>query len=191
MECLSQVWSDLPYIVLDTETTGLSSADRVCEVTVALCRDGKITHEVSSLVNPGIPIPESATAIHGITDSCVQDSPRLKDLLPSILDLLCLDLPWVAHHMAFDFRMLTYDIDRSVLPRGVPTLCTLEYSRRRHPDLRRHAKHRLSDVADFFGLEHGQLHRSRGDVELLSRIVPRLVGKHTVAEAMTRWSQDW
>jgi len=184
-------WSDIPYIVIDTETTGLSAKDRVCEITAALCISGEIKKAVTSLVNPGISIPSGATAIHGITDADVRDAPKLEDVADEIIVLLSRDAPWVAHNMAFDIRMLRYDIDQSRIPRGIPTLCTLEYARRSHPELSRRVRHRLIDVAQYFELPFSGLHRSYQDVELLARIVPRLVGDLTVGETMTKWSHEW
>lgn len=184
-------WSTTPYVVLDTETTGFSGNDRICEITVAICQGGKILDEVTRLVNPGIRIPAGATAVHGITDEDVADAPRFVEIADSVLALMRTGAPWVAHHLAFDLRMLTYDLGRGQLPRGVPTLCTLDYSRLHHPSLSAKARHRLIDIAGYFDLPHGGLHRSRADVELLSRVVPRLVGDLTVGETMTKWSQEW
>lgn len=44
--------------------------------------------QFESLVNPAIPIPPEASAIHGITDEKVKDAPTLKDLLPKIVPLI-------------------------------------------------------------------------------------------------------
>lgn len=57
-------------ICLDTETTGLDpSKDRIVELAFQLFESKKgMTKEWRSLVNPGVPIPASATKVHGITN---------------------------------------------------------------------------------------------------------------------------
>lgn len=60
-------------IIIDTETTGLGSDAEIVEFT-AICADsGKVI--VSELVKPTCSIPADATAIHGITDEDVKQSP--------------------------------------------------------------------------------------------------------------------
>jgi exodeoxyribonuclease X len=74
-------------LIADTETTGLSPSDKVCEFAYALCRYDFDTLELrvlshgSSLINPGRPIPEAVSAFHGITDAMVADSPTLEDYI--------------------------------------------------------------------------------------------------------------
>ncbi len=57
-----------PLIVLDTETTGLSDTDRIVELAFQhFAPDGEVK-EWRSLINPGVPIPEAVTKVHGIRD---------------------------------------------------------------------------------------------------------------------------
>ena len=57
------------YVVFDLETTGLSPvSDKIVEIAGVRVRDGNITEEFSSLVDPQCEIPESAIAVHGITN---------------------------------------------------------------------------------------------------------------------------
>ena len=65
-----------PLVFLDTETTGADpGVDRVVQLAlIKLHPDGRI-EEYERLVNPGVPIPADATAIHGIEDSMVEFAP--------------------------------------------------------------------------------------------------------------------
>ncbi len=68
-------------VFIDIETTGLHlSSDRVVKITLLrLHPDGK-EEFISSLLNPGIPIPEEATLVQGIRDSDLLFSPDLKEM---------------------------------------------------------------------------------------------------------------
>jgi DNA polymerase-3 subunit epsilon len=68
-----------PIAFIDLETTGVNlSTDRIVEIAIVkLMTDG--TRLVKrKLLNPQIPIPQSSSDIHGITDEMVKDAPTFK-----------------------------------------------------------------------------------------------------------------
>jgi DNA polymerase III subunit epsilon len=76
-----------PIVFFDLETTGVDIAkDRIVQIAaLRLSPDGR--EEIRTrLINPGIPIPAAATAIHGITDATVAGEPRFADLARGIAD---------------------------------------------------------------------------------------------------------
>lgn len=79
---------DRPICIFDLEATGTNVLeDRIVDICV-LRREPDGTETVfSSLVNPGVPIPPEASAIHHITDDMVKDAPRLSDLAPKLAEL--------------------------------------------------------------------------------------------------------
>lgn len=68
-----------PMIFFDLETTGTSvGRDRIVEISaIKLTPDGKRNIK-TLLVNPEMPIPPGASAIHAITDEKVADAPAFK-----------------------------------------------------------------------------------------------------------------
>ncbi len=72
--------SELDIAFLDVETTGLNPlvGDKICEVGILKIKDNKVTDTYETLINPGIDIPPSSTAIHGITNDMVEQSPYFK-----------------------------------------------------------------------------------------------------------------
>lgn len=78
-----------PIVFFDLETTGVSiTHDRIVEISfLKVYPNGK--EEIKSRrINPGIPIPPQATAIHGITDEDVKDCPTFKQVARSLAEQL-------------------------------------------------------------------------------------------------------
>jgi len=74
-----------PIIFFDLETTGINIAnDRIVEISyLKVDLNG---HETSKTirVNPGVPIPEKASEIHGITDEDVKDAPPFNEVAKNV-----------------------------------------------------------------------------------------------------------
>jgi len=74
-----------PLVFLDLETTGVDPAkDRIVEISmIKVLPDG--TEETRTRrINPEMHIPESATAVHHITDADVKDCPTFKAVAKSL-----------------------------------------------------------------------------------------------------------
>ena len=104
---------DRPLAVLDLETTGTDpKLDRIIEISVLRVRpDGGHDHRTGR-VNPGVPIPPEATAIHGIGDDDVADSPTFRAIAPGLVRFLdgC-DLAGF-NILNFDLRLLVAEFNR-------------------------------------------------------------------------------
>ncbi len=70
-----------PIAFLDLETTGINvSADRIVELSVLKISPGGREEWMSTRINPEMPIPPKATAIHGISDKDVAEAPTFKEI---------------------------------------------------------------------------------------------------------------
>lgn len=78
-----------PLCVFDLETTGLRiGVDRIVEIAVLkVFPDGHV-EEFYSRVNPEMPIPAEASAVHGIYDADVALEPTFKALAPKINEFI-------------------------------------------------------------------------------------------------------
>ncbi|TNE80392.1 MAG: 3'-5' exonuclease [Bacteroidetes bacterium] len=78
-----------PLVFFDLETTGINTThDRIVEIyLIKLMPDGEEIHR-RDLLNPGIPIPEGASKIHGIYDEDVKDQPTFKDIATDLARFL-------------------------------------------------------------------------------------------------------
>jgi len=116
-------WHTGPMVAADTETTGIAvETDRV--VTAALIRiDGPTVEPLSWLINPGVDIPEAATAVHGITTERARaDGKPPADCRDQVAGELALALtrgvPIVGMNVPYDLTLLDLDCRRH----GVPTV---------------------------------------------------------------------
>ena len=65
-----------PLAFIDLESTGTSpSSDRIVEIAILKVNPDGGEDFRCNRVNPGVPIPAEATAIHGITDADVASEP--------------------------------------------------------------------------------------------------------------------
>jgi DNA polymerase-3 subunit epsilon len=63
------------FAVLDLETTGTGQLCRIVEIALLLLSpDGEIEQEWSTVINPGVPIPNAA--VHGLNDSLATSAPN-------------------------------------------------------------------------------------------------------------------
>ncbi|MFM1875303.1 MAG: hypothetical protein RL266_1040, partial [Bacteroidota bacterium] len=60
------------------------SQDRIVEISIIKLNPDGTEETLTELVNPGIPIPAEASAVHGITDDKVLDKPSFKTLAPNV-----------------------------------------------------------------------------------------------------------
>lgn len=110
---------NLSALVVDFETTGFDpQKERAVEVAAVLVSGRKI-EKFESLINPGIPIPPEASAIHHLIAEDLTDAPTWAEVKPKILamefDVI------VAHNAPFDMGFMAHD---GGAPKGKPVICT-------------------------------------------------------------------
>lgn len=78
-----------PLVFFDLETTGINiTNDRIVEISFLKVHPNGKEEIKSRRINPGMPIPSQATAIHGITDDDVKDCPTFRQVARSLADQL-------------------------------------------------------------------------------------------------------
>ncbi len=111
-------WTSGTFFAYDSETTGVDVRhDRVVTATVVKFEAGRHVDERSWLINPGIEIPEGATAVHGITTERARaEGTDPADGLEAIADMLARTLragyPLAVMNAAYDLSILEYDLRR-------------------------------------------------------------------------------
>ena len=75
------------FAVLDLETTGTGQLCRIVEIALLLLSpEGEIEREWSTVINPGVPIPNAA--VHGIGESLAAQAPSFSAVAPTLAALL-------------------------------------------------------------------------------------------------------
>ena len=159
---LKNIVLERPLAVIDLETTGTDTKlDRIIEVSVLKVMPGGAHEHRTRRVNPGVPIPPEATAIHGITDDDVADCPTFRAIAPGLARYLdgC-DLAGF-NILKYDLRLLAAEYNRAgvafpVAGRKVIDACHIFHQRERRD---------LTAAYKFYcGLDHEGAHGAAADV---------------------------
>lgn len=161
------------YTVVDIETTGLSKCyHQITEIAAMRLRNGKVIDSFESLINPGVRIPSFITRLTGISDSMVQDAPRVERVLPHFLDFLGKDV-FVAHNATFDYGFLEHNTRRCGGRLENAHLCTRKLAHRLFPELERK---RLLDLCAHLNVSNTQAHRAAGDALATAQVFSKMLG---------------
>ena len=78
-----------PLCVFDLETTGINVAkDKIVEICVLKVNPDSSRESKTWRVNPEMPIPKEASAVHGIYDEDVKDAPKFREIAPKIMEMI-------------------------------------------------------------------------------------------------------
>ena len=104
--------SEVPFCVLDLETTGGSAAScEITEIGALRYRGGALEGTFQTMVNPGVEIPPFITVLTGITHAMVIEAPRIEEALPAFLEFIG-DAVIVGHNVRFDLSFLNAATER-------------------------------------------------------------------------------
>lgn len=115
-------WHTGRMACFDFETTGVDPhRDRVVTAAIIEVGGGQPTRTSEWLINPGITIPDGATAVHGITTehaetNGVDAAGAIHEIAEHLLRLSGAGVPIVGHNVSFDLTMLHAECVRHDLP---------------------------------------------------------------------------
>jgi DNA polymerase-3 subunit epsilon len=164
--------TDLEYVVVDVETTGLvAGRHRLIEVAGLRVRAGMVVDAFQQLVNPGHHLPRFISAFTGITQAMVNAASPVDEVLPGFFAFLD-DAPIVGHNVGFDLGFLGYEAVRLGYPLATDGLDTIRLARRLMPGIR-HLK--LDALARQVGVVVRDRHRALGDARITQEIFQHLL----------------
>lgn len=156
-------------IFLDTETTGLSKEDRLCQLAY---KHGDTV--VNELFNPGRPIDLGAMSIHHITQEMVDGKPDFSESKEKMaLQVLLNDENsiFVAHNAQFDLGMV--EREGIVVPKYICTKKIAQYLNADNPDI---ARATLQYLRYYYGIDlEATAHDALGDIIILEEVFWKLV----------------
>jgi len=169
------------FVVLDLETSGGAPhlGAQITEIGAVKVRGGEVLGKFQTFINPGTPIPFFITALTGITDEMVAESPRITEVLPMLLEFLGAETEtvFVAHNAPFDLSFLkaaarendynwpkftvidTAKLARRVLSRDEVINC------------------KLGTLAEFFNTSVSPTHRALDDALATVDVLHALIGR--------------
>lgn len=158
-------------IYYDTETTGIrSEKDKIIELAAY---DPIEKRSFCTFINPQMPIPREASAIHHITDDMVAIAPTFEEAGKSFRDFCPKNTVLIAHNNdSFDKLFIEAEYKRSNLELPIwEYLDSLKWARRYRPDLPRHS---LQHLREIYGIAANNAHRALDDVMVLFEIFSKM-----------------
>ena len=168
-------------IVLDTETTGLSTAQghRIIEIGCIEMVNRRLTgREFHRFLNPERDIDEGAEAVHGISRAQLETEPYFRDIVDEFLEFVA-GSELIIHNADFDVGFLEHELRLMQHPQ--PTIAahcrildTLSLAREIHPGQR----NSLDALCKRYEVDASKrdVHGALIDSELLARVYLAMTG---------------
>lgn len=117
-------WFLGPVSPFDLESTGVNAREaRIVTgyVSTVLAGTREVVPGAQVLINPGVPIPPGASAVHGITDEVAQakgclPTDGLHAIAQALRRSLLARIPVIGFNIAYDFALLHWELIRHDLP---------------------------------------------------------------------------
>ena len=164
-------------IILDTETTGLSTAEkhRIVEIGCIELNNqiptNKLFHEY---LNPQREVSEDAYKIHGYSDKFLSDKKIFSEITESFLNFIK-DKKIIIHNAAFDLSFLNYElklINQKEIDKN-NIIDTLEIARQKYPG----SQNSLDALCKRFNINNSgrEKHNALIDCQLLREVYINLI----------------
>ncbi|MDJ0751156.1 MAG: DNA polymerase III subunit epsilon [Woeseiaceae bacterium] len=168
-------------IVLDTETTGLSTTQghRIIEIGCIEMVNRRLTgREFHRFLNPDRDIDEGAEAVHGISRAQLETEPRFPEIVDEFLEFVA-DAELIIHNADFDVGFIEHELRLMKHPRPkivdhCLVLDTLSLAREIHPGQR----NSLDALCKRYEVDASKrdVHGALIDSELLARVYLAMTG---------------
>lgn len=169
-----------PFIVFDTETTGLKKDDEIIELAACKCMfyNGKFvaTHMFHTYIRPSKPVPLEASEVNGLTDEFLSDKPDEETIFPFIYDFFGDSPALGAYNSGFDVRMLRQMYERC--GRVLNVALEVDFLKIARDILceQKMKDHKLGTVANTYGVDEGiEFHSAMDDVRVLIRVMNAMI----------------
>lgn len=172
-----QIISD--YVVLDTETTGLSAYyDEVIEIGLVKVRNDKIVDTYSQLIKPCQEINGFITMLTGITNEMLEGMPSIVDVKDTVLEFIGEDII-IGHNTSFDLNFIKCGFDEKLSNKYMDTM---QFARKVFPEFKHHRLKDLTKILNISNSEHRALSDCISTKELYDIIKQNMIDKNLKIE---------
>jgi len=168
-------------VVLDTETTGLSTADdhRIIEIGCVEVVNRRLTGQTyHQYINPHREIDAGALEVHGITQEFLADKPKFADVADDFMQFIE-GAELIIHNAAFDVGFLNHELgkiksEKRRIKDVSTVLDTLKLARDKHPG----QKNNLDALCRRYDINNSnrELHGALLDSEILADVYLAMTG---------------
>lgn len=158
---------DSEWVLIDTETTGLSQPIYVIEIAAQKMRGWEPVGEpYHAYLNHNVRIPSAAIAIHRLTNEFIAENGRDPKTVHTELIEFMGSLPVVSHPLNYDWdRCLLPEWERlGIEPQAKRGFCALLLARRVLPEAESKS---LDALRELYSINEGRAHSANGDVATL------------------------
>ena len=174
------------YIGFDLETTGVDTAeDRIVQAYMNHVVNGEVVTEREWFIDPGVPIPQGASDVHGFTIEKLREKDAgqpqaiIRDMVGEMRPFLDRGVPLVGFNLSFDISMMQHEVKRWM----AQTFWVEHYNVidpliiDKNKDRYRKGSRKLVDVAAHYGVEvdPGLAHDAGYDVYLAGKLAEKIV----------------
>ncbi|GAX90562.1 PolC-type DNA polymerase III [Effusibacillus lacus] len=162
-----------PYVVFDTETTGLNAAENtLIEIAAVKMKGSEIIDQWTTLIDPETEISDKITELTGITNEMVKGQPKLAEALAKFREFVE-DAVLVAHNAEFDLGFISVCASRVGMSEWTnPVLDTLPLARKLYPSEK---NYRLKTLTQKFGVELVNHHRALDDTIATAKVFQHML----------------
>lgn len=166
----------MEYAIVDIETTGGYASDNsITEIAIRIFNGAEVIDSFGTLIKPGHNIPLYITALTGIDEDMVCDSPAFEQVADKVYSLLE-GRVFVAHNVNFDYSFLKLHLEEAGYKYAAPRLCTVRMARKLKPGL---GSYSLGNLCDSLGIAIENRHRAGGDVDATVTLFSKLLAWDT------------
>lgn len=164
------------FAILDIETTGGAfNQEGITEIAIYKFDGTQVVDQFISLVNPERPIQPFVEKLTGIRQPMLKAAPKFYEIAKRIIEITsgCI---LVAHNANFDYRILQLEFKRLGYDFVIPTLCTVELSKKLLPEA---PSYSLGKLVRSLGIPIADRHRANGDAMATVKLFELLLSKDT------------
>lgn len=174
------------FVVVDTETTGLSNKDEVVELAAVKFTNGKMDGKFHSYIIPTVKMHFAAQRTHGLTLQFLMKNGRESGEVFDEFKEWLGDYPVCAHNFKFDKRMIENHSKKiGIIINLKKGFCTLELSKK----VMAIVSHKLENIKNVFDLGKGlKSHNAMDDVVVTAKYASLLskIYQYTCVQALER-----